>query len=488
MINFPETIKEDLSAIVRVSDDLKMRTYVVGGFPRDIISGKGITDDTDLDVTEKNGNAFDLAFFVAAKFNLPEPEIYESSGTSMLAMPSGRVVEFHNAYHNVSHIIDQLYVLGVEPTSLNKDVYSRDFTINTLLYDPKDDEIIDLTQKGVSDIRDKVLRTPINPMKALRNDPKRVLRGIRFKVEMGLSPTPEYEEAEAHFAPILANFMITKPNSQMLTKTIEKIFSADPQRGYTEFEKLGLLPYLPRVEGMDDIARQRIFGGSGSWYKKSSEKDWRSVVGKPRLATISDLEALAKEYLPGGLASDRPDSDFDPEQLKKGIEVELEHVDHRGIAKEIAKDHLTEDPQYYDHLKEMEDKYKKDNEKKCGNSVISEEIAVGPRVNVSSSGSWYKGAQTDNEEDIKRRLTGLPRSEREEDTSKKMIERILDEREKHRAYMRRKRMEQKRDSIELQELFDAMQSGDKGRLNKHVDEKKVRKQNEKNLMTEKQYA
>ena len=37
-------------------------------------------------------------------------------------------------------------------------------------------------------------------------------------------------------------------------------------------------------------------------------------------------------------------------QLKKGIKVEMEHTDNKKIAKEIAMDHLTEDPNYYNKL------------------------------------------------------------------------------------------------------------------------------------------
>lgn len=49
-----------------------------------------------------------------------------------------------------------------------------------------------------------------------------------------------------------------------------------------------------------------------------------------------------------------PDENFDPEQLKLGIEVEIEHTDDLEIAKQIAKAHLAEIPNYYILLKEME--------------------------------------------------------------------------------------------------------------------------------------
>lgn len=47
-------------------------------------------------------------------------------------------------------------------------------------------------------------------------------------------------------------------------------------------------------------------------------------------------------------------SDFDPVALREGTEHELEHTDDRSIAKEIAMDHLAEDPRYYEKLRRME--------------------------------------------------------------------------------------------------------------------------------------
>lgn len=51
---------------------------------------------------------------------------------------------------------------------------------------------------------------------------------------------------------------------------------------------------------------------------------------------------------------DDPDENFDPEQLKMGIEVEQEHTDDLEIAKQIAKAHLFEIPDYYTRLAKME--------------------------------------------------------------------------------------------------------------------------------------
>lgn len=59
-------------------------------------------------------------------------------------------------------------------------------------------------------------------------------------------------------------------------------------------------------------------------------------------------------------ASRYEEEDFDPEQLAKGIEVEMEHTDNPEIAKKIALDHLVEHPYYYDYLEEMEERMERD--------------------------------------------------------------------------------------------------------------------------------
>lgn len=55
-----------------------------------------------------------------------------------------------------------------------------------------------------------------------------------------------------------------------------------------------------------------------------------------------------------------PDTEFDSEELERGIEVEMEHTDNPFISKRIAKDHLAECDDYYTRLDEMEKDCKKE--------------------------------------------------------------------------------------------------------------------------------
>lgn len=61
-----------------------------------------------------------------------------------------------------------------------------------------------------------------------------------------------------------------------------------------------------------------------------------------------------QDKVSGGKADDKPDQDFDRGELKQGQQVEKEHTDDPAVAKEIAKDHLAERPDYYDKLEQVE--------------------------------------------------------------------------------------------------------------------------------------
>ena len=123
--------------------------------------------------------------------------------------------------------------------------------------------------------------------------------------------------------------------------------------------------HLVEVEGFSGVetVRERVAKALG-W----SVEDTRSVslqslrdLVRPvsqKLAHEITLEINRGTYdigfverIPGGRASGMHPSDFDPRQLKLGIRVEMEHTRDKRIAQEIAMDHLTEDPRYYDKLR-----------------------------------------------------------------------------------------------------------------------------------------
>ncbi len=74
--------------------------------------------------------------------------------------------------------------------------------------------------------------------------------------------------------------------------------------------------------------------------------------------TVHDFEAkiysLLSSFFNAGKSKGKSLEDINPDQLKKGIKVEMEHTNIEPIARKIAIDHLTELDDYYDRLEKME--------------------------------------------------------------------------------------------------------------------------------------
>ncbi|CEL91861.1 unnamed protein product [Vitrella brassicaformis CCMP3155] len=83
----------------------------------------------------------------------------------------------------------------IEPGKPEEDARRRDFTINALFYNLNEKKVEDLTGRGIEDLQDRVLQTPLDPFQTLLEDPLRVLRAIRFASRFGLRISSKLEEA-----------------------------------------------------------------------------------------------------------------------------------------------------------------------------------------------------------------------------------------------------------------------------------------------------
>jgi len=80
-----------------------------------------------------------------------------------------------------------------------------------------------------------------------------------------------------------------------------------------------------------------------------------TLLAKDKAGTLhKKSEASWHDQLPGGLADKKKPSDFSAASLRQERKVESEHTKDRTLPTEIAMDHLTEDPRYYDKLRVME--------------------------------------------------------------------------------------------------------------------------------------
>ena len=74
------------------------------------------------------------------------------------------------------------------------------------------------------------------------------------------------------------------------------------------------------------------------------------MLGKLLLGGLAVVGASLALTQRGGAGARKRPRDFDPTQLLVGCFIEMEHTDDPVVAREIAMDHLAEDPRYYSTL------------------------------------------------------------------------------------------------------------------------------------------
>lgn len=174
----PDT-KQILDEIYLASKNHNLQTYVVGGFVRDLIIQKA-GKDIDFVVI---GDAIELVRNIHKSLNTSEPVLFPKFGTAMFQY-RGYHLEFVNAREEIYDASSRKP--KVTKTDLISDLSRRDFTINTLAMEINPENfgnIID-PYHGISDIKEKIIRTPLEPENTFSDDPLRMMRAIRFATSL----------------------------------------------------------------------------------------------------------------------------------------------------------------------------------------------------------------------------------------------------------------------------------------------------------------
>jgi tRNA nucleotidyltransferase (CCA-adding enzyme) len=124
------------------------------------------------------------------------------------------------------------------------DLKRRDFTINTIAYDVESGEIVD-PFSGIADLAKSTIKTVGEAKERFFEDGLRILRAVRFHVELNFTLDPETEKS------ILENKEILKEISKerIRDELIKIIMSSNPSGGFLLLKKFGLLEFIiPELE------------------------------------------------------------------------------------------------------------------------------------------------------------------------------------------------------------------------------------------------
>ncbi|MDP2115386.1 MAG: HD domain-containing protein [Bacteroidota bacterium] len=235
--------------ISEAADQLKQETYVIGGFVRDLILNR---NSPDIDVVTV-GSGIELAEIVAKKLgpNI-QVSVFKTFGTAMLKYQSLEV-EFVGA-RKESYNEDSRKPM-VENGTLEEDQNRRDFTINALAICLNKDRFGELIDPfgGIQDIKDKIIRTPLEPGITFSDDPLRMMRAIRFATQLGFTIEEKTLEAIS-----LNKNRISIISKERIGEELNKIILADkPSVGFRLLDETGLLelifPELHRMKGREVV-------------------------------------------------------------------------------------------------------------------------------------------------------------------------------------------------------------------------------------------
>jgi tRNA nucleotidyltransferase (CCA-adding enzyme) len=107
-----------------------------------------------------------------------------------------------------------------------QDALRRDLTINALFYNINDACVEDLTGKGLSDLRDGIIRTPLEPRTTFIDDPLRVMRAIRFGTRFNYRFDDELVRAAQ--LPDVKDALMSKVSRERIGQELYGIFNQAP--------------------------------------------------------------------------------------------------------------------------------------------------------------------------------------------------------------------------------------------------------------------
>lgn len=135
--------------------------FVVGGAVRDFVMGSEIKD-IDLVLDTENGGIRFADWMKESGYTKGSVVTYPTYGTAMFRLNEYPDVEIECVQTRKEQYKDKnSRNPETEYGTLYEDIMRRDFTCNTLLYDITNCQVLDLTGKGIEDIKNKIIRSPL---------------------------------------------------------------------------------------------------------------------------------------------------------------------------------------------------------------------------------------------------------------------------------------------------------------------------------------
>ncbi len=252
-MNFSDKLAKNpiFEAVTEAGKKLHVKTYVIGGYVRDLLL-KRPSKDIDFVCV---GSGIELAQETARQLQQAPEEVafFKNFGTAMLRVNKYEL-EFVGA-RKESYQRDSRNPI-VENGTLEDDQNRRDFTINALAISLNEEDFGELLDpfNGLKDLRQQTLKTPLDPNITFSDDPLRMMRAIRFATQLQFDIEPDTFEAITENK----NRIEIVSKERINTELNKIILTEKPSYGFNLLFVSGLLekifPELVAMHGVETIS------------------------------------------------------------------------------------------------------------------------------------------------------------------------------------------------------------------------------------------
>jgi poly(A) polymerase len=261
-----------LNEISKAANECNIQAYLVGGFVRDFILDRPLKNDIDITVV---GDAIEFANKVCLRFNTKLSAQYKKFGTCLLKIEIEELGEYKIEFISArkeSYNADSRKP-DVEFSNLENDLARRDFTINALalsINDINDEEteVIEMYE-GLNDLKNKLLKTPLEPEITFNDDPLRIMRAFRFASQLNFSIEANTFSAISRMAfRLRLDDKSGIVSQERITDEFFKILSSNyPSKGLILMQKSGVMKLLfPEISNLEGIEQRLDFHHKDVFY------------------------------------------------------------------------------------------------------------------------------------------------------------------------------------------------------------------------------
>ena len=253
---FKDNIFKQIST---TADELGLECYVVGGYVRDIFLQR---PSQDIDVVVV-GSGIAMAQALGKRLGRgAHVSVFKNFGTAQVKY-RGREVEFVGA-RKESYSHDSRKPV-VEDGTLEDDQNRRDFTINALAVCLNADRYGELVDPfdGMGDLKERTIRTPLDPDITFSDDPLRMMRCVRFATQLNF-----YIDDETFEALERNRERIRIISKERIADELNKIIlSPVPSKGFIDLDRCGLLALIfPELTALQGVETRNGRGHKDNFY------------------------------------------------------------------------------------------------------------------------------------------------------------------------------------------------------------------------------